>query len=404
MRFRYKGKNQTGEESEGLRDAKDKFELAREMRSQGITLISAELVEEEKPGIKFSWSRFSRRVKMKDKILFASSLSSMISAGLSLARALNVIERQTQSKGFKEIIRTLEEKIKSGESFNAALATFPNVFPPVFIAMVAAGEESGNLPSALQTVGDQMAKSYELRRKVKGAMIYPAIIVIVIIVIAILMMIFLVPNITSLFKEMNVELPLSTRVVIFTSDFIAGSPLLFVGALIALALGFGFLVRSKPGHQAVAWTALHFPVIKNVAKQMNSALTMRTLSSLLAAGVGMVESITITSRVVQNPYYQTALAEAAKEIPKGKNLSVFFKDHENIFPVLVGEMAEVGEETGNLTGMLQKGASLYEEEVNQATKNLSTIIEPMLMILIGIAVGFFAVSMMGPIYSLSNQI
>ncbi|MEK7504936.1 MAG: type II secretion system F family protein [Patescibacteria group bacterium] len=401
MRFRYRGKTANGEETEGLRDAKDKFELSREMRNQGITLVSAELVVEEKGWFNLN---FSGRVKMKDKIVFASSLASMISAGLSLARALNVIERQTKAKGFKEIIKTLEEKIKNGESFSAALATFPKVFPPVFVAMTSAGEESGKLPAALQTVGEQMAKSYELRRKVKGAMIYPAIIIVVIIIIAILMMIFLVPNITSLFKEMNVELPLSTRVVIFTSDLISGHPILFFAGLLALVSGFVSLTRSNFGHQLISRAVLRLPLFKVIAKQMNSAMTMRTLSSLLSAGVGMVEAINITGKVVQNPVYQKALTEAAAAISKGEVLSNIFKAKEDIYPVLVGEMAEVGEETGNLTGMLEKGATLYEEEVNQATKNLSTIIEPVLMIIIGIAVGFFAVSMMGPIYSLSNQI
>jgi type IV pilus assembly protein PilC len=154
----------------------------------------------------------------------------------------------------------------------------------------------------------------------------------------------------------------------------------------------------------VAWTALRFPVVKTIVKNLNSAITMRTISSLVSSGVSVLEAITITERVIQNSYFKEVLAGAGAMIEKGGNLSTVFKNREDLFPVLVGEMAEVGEETGNLSGMLLKGATIFEEEVDQATKNLSTIIEPVLMIFIGLFVGLFAVSMLGPMYSLSNNI
>lgn len=400
-KFSYKARKDDGTLVEDVKDSTDRFALAREMRTEGLTLISAQAVEEKKES-KWSPLVLTNQVKLKDKILFANSLSSMISAGLSLARALSVIERQTENKKFQEVLHSVLEKIKNGDSFSNSLAAFPNVFPPVFVAMVGAGEESGNLPGALQVVGDQMQKSYDLRRKVRGAMLYPAIIIIVIILIAILMMIFLVPNITSLFKELNAELPLSTRIVIFASDFLVENTLVFLIGLLVFVYGAFRLVRTEKGKRIIAKIMLRLPVISKIVKQINSAVTMRTLSSLLASGVAMVESVNITKRVVQNPFYQDALAKAAVDVEKGKVLSVFFKENEKIYPILVTELAEVGEETGNLTGMLLKGATLYEEEVNQATKNLSTIIEPVLMVFIGVAVGFFAISMIGPIYSLSE--
>lgn len=400
-KFSYKAKSVNGEEVAGVAEATDRFALAREMRSKDLTLISATPVFEKKDGRRSLLSWF-QSVKLKDKIIFASSLSSMITAGLSLARALAVIEKQTTAKYFKGVVGALGEKIKSGESFSAALGAFPQVFPPVFVAMAAAGEESGNLPGALQVVGDQMQKSYDLKRKVRGAMIYPAIIVCVIIAIGILMMIFLVPNITALFKELNAELPLSTRVVMAVSDFLVNHSLIFLGGLLILIIATVKLLKTRAGRRLVATITLRLPVISKIAKEMNSAVTMRTLSSLLSSGVAMVEAISITRKVIQNPHYQDALDKAVADIPKGKVISSFFGEHEDLYPVLVAELAEVGEETGNLTGMLLKGATLYEEEVNQATKNLSTIIEPALMVLIGLAVGFFAVSMIGPIYSLSN--
>ena len=191
-KFSYKARRDDGTLVEEVKDSTDRFALAREMRAEGLTLISAVTLIEKKEN-KWSPLGLINKVKLKDKILFANSLSSMISAGLSLARALSVIERQTENKKFKEILHAILEKVKNGESFSNALGAFPNVFPPVFVAMVGAGEESGNLPGSLQVVGDQMQKSYDLRRKVRGAMLYPAIIIVVIIIIAILMMIFLVP-------------------------------------------------------------------------------------------------------------------------------------------------------------------------------------------------------------------
>ncbi len=401
MKFHYKAKKSDGELIEGDREASDRFALARTLRAEGEQLLLAKALTESGAKTRFSTTLFGR-VKMRDKIIFASSLGAMIGSGLSLARALHVIERQTKHKRFQFVIATVAGKIRNGESFSQSLEAFPDVFPPVFTAMVSAGEESGNLTGALEIVSQQLSKSYDLRRKVKGAMIYPVIILCVIIIIAIVMMIFLVPTITALFKELNVELPFSTRVVIGTSDFITGYPLLFFGGLIVIIgglIGFG---RSVVGHRTVNWLTLRLPAIKTITREMNSAIVMRTLSSLISAGVSMVDSIIITKRVLQNYYFQETLALAAVEVPKGKPLSGIFKAREDIYPILVGEFTEVGEETGNLPGLLQKGAVFFEEEVNQATKNLTTIIEPALMVLIGLAVGFFAVSMIGPMYSLSN--
>ncbi|MEK7209112.1 MAG: type II secretion system F family protein, partial [Patescibacteria group bacterium] len=380
-----------------------RFALARELRAEELMVLSAQPAEAPTGARWQRWLSFGS-VKMRDKIMFAGNLSAMIGAGLSLARALAVMERQAASKKFRQVIFGLSEQIKTGKSLNAALASFPEVFPPVFISMVAAGEESGKLPQALTVVAEQLTKSYDLRRKVRGAMIYPAIIVGVIIIIGILMMIFLVPNLTAIFKELNAELPLSTKIVIAVSDFLANHTLIFLLGLLIFISGIVIYFRSARGRLTISWLTLHLPLIKPIAKEVSSAATMRTLASLVSAGVGMVESLAITKQVVQNHYYQTIIGQAAAAVEKGESLAAAFKKREDLYPPLVGEMIEVGEETGKLSEMLLKGALFYEEEINQATKNLSTVIEPVLMIFIGLAVGFFAVSMIGPIYSLSEAL
>lgn len=404
MKYSYKAARADGTLASGEREAADRYALARELRGEGLTVTQVKLIGElgEKHRLHFQ-SPFGR-VKIKDKIVFASSLAAMVGAGLSLSRALAVLERQVANQKFKQIIAGLSRRVNGGEPLSAALAAYPDVFPPVFVAMVGAGEESGKLADSLEIVRAQLQKSYELRRKVKGAMIYPAIIVVVIIAIGILMMIFLVPNLTSLFRDLEVELPLSTRVVIAVSDFLTKHTFSFLAGLVLALAVLWRLARTTTGRLLFTRLWLHLPAIKNIVKNLNSAITMRTVSSLISSGVSMLEALTITGKVLQNPFYQAVLAQAVVAVGKGAPLSQSFQNREDIYPILVGEMTEVGEETGNLPAMLLKGATFFEDEVEQATKNLSTIIEPALMVLIGVAVGFFAVSMLGPMYSLSNAI
>jgi len=401
MKFYFKAKNAAGKEIDGEREANDRLALAHELRTEGLTPIVVKPIK----GSKWWQISFgSGRVAIKEKIVFAGNLSAMISAGLSLARALSVIERQSSSKTFRQVIASLSTKIREGQSFSAALAAYPKVFPPVFTAMVSAGEESGKLPQALDTVSDQMMKSYDLRRKVRGAMIYPIIIIIAIIAIGALMMIFLVPNLVSIFQELDTELPLTTRIVIWVSNFLSQHTLTFLLVVLLSVVGLTTFFRTAKGKRTSSWLVVHLPLISPIAKEFNSATSMRTLASLVASGVGMVTALNITEKVVQNDYYKTVLTAASAGVEKGQPLSTVFRENEFLYPPLVGELVEVGEETGKLSEMLVKGATFYEDEVNQATKNLSTIIEPLLMVVIGFAVGFFAVSMIGPIYSLSEAL
>jgi type IV pilus assembly protein PilC len=349
-----------------------------------------------------SWR--GRRVTLKEKIIFVNNLGAMLSSGLSLARALEISARQTENTSFRLVITAVLEKVKNGQTFSQSLGEYPRVFPSVLSAMVAAGEESGNLPQSLVIVRDQLTKTYELTRRVKGAMIYPAVILSLMVVIAILMMIFMVPTLTATFNDLGVDLPLLTRIIIALSTLMSDHYLIFVAGVAAALLVAGFFLRTTSGHRLVNFTALHVPVVRRITRELNAAITMRTISSLIVSGVSMTETLRITSDVLQNTYYRSVVAAAREQIEKGGTLSAIFHHEPNLFPLLVGELAEVGEETGRLSEMLARGAEFYEGEVDQATKNLSTIIEPLLMIIIGIVVGFFVIAMIGPMYSLTNAI
>ena len=404
MLFKIKAQKTNGEIIEGVRESPDKITLSRDIRTEGMSLFHAEALHKTSfSGGGFIGGLFNR-VSLKNKIIFASNLSSMISAGLTLSRSLEVLERQTANKYFKSVIKDLLQKVIAGDSFSQALSAYPKVFPAVFSAMVGAGEESGNLPNSLAIIKDQMSKTYELKRKITGAMIYPTIIILLIIAIGILMMIFMVPTLTATFKDLNVELPLSTRFIIGLSDFLKNHYLIFFGGVIVLVAVFGSWIKTLRGKKLLDWAILRSPIFGNLVREYNSAVVMRTISSLITAGVSMTESIEITGKVIQNSFYRPIMAEAIKDIQQGILLSAIFEKQGALFPVFVTELAEVGEETGNLPQMLEKGAIFYEGEIDQVTKNLSTIIEPLLMIVIGIAVGFFVVAMIGPMYSLTSAI
>lgn len=405
MQFKFKAKGKDGKLVEAVRESKDKLTLFSELKSEGLMLLVAEPLEGGGLIQFLKWlNETVVRIDLHEKIIFARNLSAMISAGLPLSRAIEILEKQTTNQKFRKILNVLGKEIKEGNTLSSGLAKFPNVFIPLFVAMVRAGEESGGMSGALKEIAMHLEKSYIMMKKVRGAMMYPAIIICAVVVIGILMLIFVVPTLISTFKELNVELPASTRFVIFISNlFTEYSIYLLLGIIIAV-IGGVFALRTRRGQQIFDSIILRLPFVGNLVKEINSAQTTRTLSSLISAGVNITESISITRDVIQNYYYKEALAVAVSRIEKGAPISEVFKEKTNLFPVMVGEMMEVGEETGKLSQMLLDIATFYEEEVESATKDLSTIIEPLLMVLIGCAVGFFAISMISPTYSLLNSI
>ncbi|MFA6095297.1 MAG: type II secretion system F family protein [Candidatus Paceibacterota bacterium] len=404
MLFSYKVTDKDGKKEAGTLDAADKFALYKELHARGYTVLSvSEKGAKKSWGKVFSMSIGGGSVKMSDRILFAKNLSSMLRAGLALTRALSVLERQVKNQNFKKILASLTVEISKGKTLSQALAEHPKIFSSLFVSMVAAGEESGSLAESLHIVGDQLEKSHNLKKKVRGAMMYPMIIIGLMLAIGVLMLVYVVPSLTQTFRELNVELPITTRIVIGVSDFLESNIVISLIGLIVIALGIYAASKSAKGRRAIDWFVLHIPIISVIVKQVNAARTARTLSSLLSSGVEVVAAIRITGEVLQNSYYKEILKKSEDVIQKGQPLSLVLAESPSIFPSFVSEMVAVGEETGKLSEMLLNVAIFYEEEVDQRTKDLSTVIEPFLMIIIGVGVGFFALAMISPIYSLSNS-
>ena len=253
-------------------------------------------------------------------------------------------------------------------------------------------------------MGEQLEKSYLLQKKIRGAMMYPGIILCVMIGIAILMFAYVLPKLTATFKEFNTTLPLPTRIVIGASDFFAAHYLVILVLIAGVILGVIAFSRTVSGKKFFGKLVLRLPVIGNIAKEVNSARATRTLTSLLSSGVDVVASIKITANVVQNLHYREMLMDTSEKIQKGSTLQSLFAPRNDLYPAFVSEMIGVGEETGTLSKTLLEVASYYESEVDQKTKDMSTVIEPFLMVFIGVGVGFFAIAMISPIYSLSNNL
>src|SRR3989344_2471354 len=284
MLFKYKAQSISGEFREGELDTADKFVLSRELKKQGLSILTA---SPAKTGISF-FKRLNESVstiKLKEKIFFASNLAEMISAGLPLSRALGVLERQSENKKLKTTIADITMTIDQGGTFASGLAKFPKIFSSVFVAMVGAGEKSGRLPESLKVISDRLEKTYTLRKKIKGALVYPCIIIIAMTLIAAVMLIYIVPTLAATFEDIGAELPFTTKVVIGASDLLASHPIIILLALIAVIYGFLKAIKTTTGKRIFAVVLLKFPVVKNITKEMNSALTARTLGSLIASGV-----------------------------------------------------------------------------------------------------------------------
>lgn len=403
MRFTYKAKKATGEIVTLTEEFESKIDVYKKLHQEGLTLVSLE--EKAKGGLNMNINiAFLSRVKIHQKIVFARNLAVMLNAGLTLSRGIIIIAKQTKNKFFKEVLENVEKDLRSGKTFNAALTAYPKVFPPLFVSMVAAGEEAGKLSEALETIGAQMEKNYILMKKVKGALLYPGIIISLMVVMGVFMLIYVVPTLTSTFKELNVELPITTKIIIGVSDFMRYNFLIGTTGIIAVIAACIYAARTARGKRFFDTVFLKLPIIGTIIKEMNAARTSRTLSSLLGSGVSVVDSLRITGDVLQNYHYKTVLHEAERKIQLGSPISSVFIEAERIYPIYVGEMISVGEETGELGPMLEKVAAFFESEVEQKTKDMSTIIEPFLMVIVGAAVGFFALSMISPMYSIVDKI
>jgi type IV pilus assembly protein PilC len=289
--FKYKALNPQGQSYEATLEAPDRFSVYRKVKADGDTVV---FVNETTAKSKFSvgnYFHFSRGVKMHDKIIFARNLAAMIEAGLSVTRALAVMEKQTKNARLKAVLKGLDDDISKGTSLSESMKRMPETFSPIFISMVRAGEESGNLSGALKTVSLQMEKTYTLTKKVKGALMYPAVIFSIMIIIGVLMLVYMVPTLTATFQGLGVQLPLSTRIIVGVSDFLRFHYLIALGTVLIVGFSISAVLKSASGKRAFDYMSTRFPIIGPIVKEINAARMARTLSSLMSSGVDVVVAL-----------------------------------------------------------------------------------------------------------------
>lgn len=398
MQFSYKAKDLKGNIKSGNLDAKNKNELKKKLGNLGLSVISSREGKSEKS--KLEISKILKRVGVVDKMLFARHLGVMLKAGLPFSRSIAVLSEQTSNAYFVEILQSVQEDIQKGNSLADSLAKYPNVFNSLFVSMIRVGEIGGNLEEVLDILYIQLKKEHELSSRIKGAMMYPAVIIFAMTVIGTLMMIFVVPSLLNIFVEMGVELPLSTRIIVFVSDALKNHGIsIFFGFIISAVLFFKG-IKTPKGKKYFDYFLLRLPTINGIISKVNMARFSRTLSSMIASGISIVEALKIISATLGNTYYQESVEDACQHIQKGVELSEVIGRYDKLYHPLMIHMIEVGEETGTLEETLKQVAEFYEDEIEQITANMSSIIEPILMLVIGGAVGFFAISMIQPMYGI----
>ena len=398
--YSYSAVSQQGEKILGEETAKDEKELARTLYERGLILTFAKNKERKQS---FSLPDLFG-VSVADKLIFIRNLKVMVVAGVPLPRALEVLCEQAKNPKLRKALKEIQEKILKGNTLSGAIAGYPKIFSDLFVNMIRVGEESGTLENVLSQLHLQLEKQHQLQSKIMGALTYPVVIMVAMVGIGILMLVMVVPNLAKTFNDLGAQLPVTTRFIIGLGNFLTKRWYVALGLFVVLAIGFFQMLRSKMGKSFFDTAMLRFPIVSGISHKTNSATMLRTLSSLIASGVPIVRALEITSHVLGNSHYQKTLEKAAEEVKKGAKLSDSLRSYKTLYPALVIQMMEVGEETGQTAEVLAKLAEFFEDEVSQITQNLASIIEPMLMLVIGAVVGFFAISMIQPMYSVLGSI
>lgn len=343
-------------------------------------------------------------IPISEKLFFVQHLSIMLKAGISLSIALRTLSKQTSNKKFSKIITEISKNVEKGVSFTESLKPYEKIFGQLFINMIESGEISGKLEDVLNRLYIQFKKNHEIVSKVKGALTYPVVILTAMAGIGTFMMISVIPRITSMFKDFNAELPLATKLLIKLSDSLIANGLLYLIGLIIFIIIIIKSIRTAKGKYIFDGLLLKLPIFSKIIKKINLARFARAISSLLKTDIMLVKSFQITANILGNSRYKQALNQMGDQIKKGGTINEVIANYETLFPPVVAQMISIGEETGELDYILEELAEFYEGEIDQTMNNLPSIIEPVLILILGLVVGGMAVAVIMPMYSLTSAI
>lgn len=398
QKYNYRAKTKSGKTVKGIVETRSKKEALRLLHGKKLIVFS--LQEKRKKSL-FAFLQNLRGVSNKEIMDFTRQLSTMINSGLTLTNALTILQDQARP-AMDKMLSVIIRKIEGGATFHSALLTYPNVFSKVYVSLIKSGEAAGKLDRILGELADSLEKQEAFKRKVKGALIYPAIVITGMVIVAFIMMVYVVPKLTEMYEEMEADLPLPTQVLIGISNFLASFWYLVVIAAISLIYGFNRWRRTYLGREAFDSFILKIPIIGKLITKIILTQVIRTLSMLINAGVPIIEALNIVADAANNAIFERSIREAAKKVEKGLPLTVALEKYEE-YPTVVIQMISVGEQTGKVGEVLARVAVYFEQEAEVAIKGLTTAIEPLMMIVLGIGVGFIVISIITPIYNLTSQ-
>lgn len=397
--FKYKAMNQKGERIEGTYTAASRDEVMNMISANNYYPLGIEEVIES---TKIELSLFER-VKVRDISIFCRQLYTMLNAGVSVNNALNILSNQITNKKLKNVVINLEERVKKGETLSEAMNEHSNVFPALLISMVEAGEMSGNLDGVFDRMAVHFEKETKINNKVKSAMIYPTILAIVAVVVVIILLAFVMPTFIKMFADSGVELPLVTKILLGASNALRNYGLVFFIIFIAISVFLFRYKQTEKGKIFISKTKLSVPILKTLNKKIITSRFTRTLSTLLSSGIGIVQAIEVVSSVVGNKIAQQVLYEVREDLVKGEGLSNSIKKSD-LFPPMLSSMIMIGEESGSLDDILNKTADFYDEELEVAVQTATALLEPLLIVVMGLVMGLIVIAIMLPMFSMYNMI
>ena len=397
--YEYTAVDRAGKQKKGTMEAQTEERVKDFLKSEGLIPIT--IKEQSILSKDISFGR--KRVKARDLSVFCRQFNSILNAGVTILNALNMLSEQTENKVLREAIKQVQIDVEKGESLTVAMSKHAQTFPPIMIHMVEAGEASGSLEVAFERLAVQFEKQAKTSGLIKKAMVYPCVVVVVAIVVVIVMLVVVFPQFEEMFDQVGGDLPAITKIVMSLSEFVQHFWWLLIILNAGLIFGFITFKKSENGQQFLSKLALNMPVVRGLTTKSSSATLARTLSTLLAAGITLVDAVDISSKVISNVIVRTALTDSVDEIKRGIPLSVPLQES-GVFPPMLYQMTRIGEETGNIEGMLEKIADYYEEEVENTTAALTSLLEPMIIVVLGFLVGFILLSIYMPMLGMYSAI
>lgn len=398
--YEYSARTTEGAVQRGEMEAKSRTQVVETLQSKGLIVVKAE----EKVALANALNEINiGGVPMDDKVVFMRQFATMTSAGLPITQALEILAAQASNPQFKRVLKEVLSDVEGGKSLASSFGKHPGIFNDVILNLIKAGEDSGNLEEIFVRLAEDLEKQRDFQGKIKSAMIYPALIVLVIIAVVVLVMLFMIPAVSDIYNEFGGEIPLATRILIAVSDFMVNYWWIVLIVVLSTVLGVKYYIDTPGGRRVVDNLKLTVPIFGQLFMKIELAQMTQTLYLLVSSGIPILESLDLVAESLGNVWYQDAIDNAAREIEKGSTLSLPLSREEKI-PLIVSQMIGVGEETGKLDEILKKMAEYYNAEVDLMTNNIATLIEPLMLVIMGVVVGFIAIAVYMPLFSLAQVV